>query len=205
MYSQKAKPSLAHRRMQKFENKIKKHWKNWLQNDWISFREWEAWDSLVYTGACIHAKSRSYFSRREDGIPVPALNLFMRGYKILFTIDISSKTLENSYLVKSRQSWTNKKQFWSIADGMDGANGPLCALCSGRENTMHLMFECKQYSEPIWKLLENATNETLTRISDREKQLQGRIEMHAFLVLYRVWVGAPSSQSRAIMALIQEI
>ena len=127
----------------------------------------------------------SYFSRRRDGIPTPALNLFMRGYRNLFEMDISSKTLENSYLIMNRQIWTNEKQYLSTVDGVDAANGPSCALCGGRENTMHLMFECEQYSEPLWKELEGINNATITRINGRE-QMPHRIEMHAFLVLYSV-------------------
>ena len=146
----------------------------------------------------------SYFSRRRDGIPTPALNLFMRGYRNLFEMDISSKTLENSYLIMNRQIWTNEKQYLSTVDGVDAANGPSCALCGGRENTMHLMFECEQYSEPLWKELEGIINATIARINGRE-QMPYRIEMHAFLVLYSVWRGAPCSQTGAIMALIQEI
>jgi hypothetical protein len=40
--------------------------------------------------------------------------------------------------------------------------GLLCSLRRGPENTMHIMFECEQYSEPVWKLLENVINITLT-------------------------------------------
>ena len=69
---------------------------------------------------------------------------------------------------------------------------------------MHLMFECEQYSEPLWKELEGIINATIARINGRE-QMPRRIEMHAFLVLYSVWRGAPCSQAGAIMALIQEI
>jgi hypothetical protein len=106
----------------------------------------------------------SYFSRRRDGIPTPSLNLFMKGYRNLFDMDISSKTLENSYLIMNRQIWTNEKQYLSTVDGVEGANGPSCTLCGIRENTMHLMFECEQYSEPLWKTLEEIINTTLVRM-----------------------------------------
>jgi hypothetical protein len=51
----------------------------------------------------------SFFTRRRHGIPVPALDQFMTGYKNLFKMDIPSKTLQNSYLVMNRQVWTNEK------------------------------------------------------------------------------------------------
>jgi hypothetical protein len=51
----------------------------------------------------------SYFTRRRDGIPVPALHKFMQGYKNLLKLNIPSKTIINSFLVMNRQIWTNQK------------------------------------------------------------------------------------------------
>jgi hypothetical protein len=105
---------------------------------------------------------------------------------------ISSKTLENSFLLMNRQTWTNEKRFLSRMDDVDVPNELSCTLCGGRENTMHLMFECEQYSEPLWKLLENIVkknNETII-ITNDNKEPVNRIQMYAFLVLYSVWVGA---------------
>jgi hypothetical protein len=171
-------------------------------------------NALKFSGLCRRMRRRamdesmpgppSYFTRRRDGIPVPSLGLFMKGYRNLFTMDIASKTLENSFLLMNRQTWTNEKQFLSGMDGMDESNEPSCALCGERENTMHLMFECEHYSEPLWKLLENIINETKARTSENEGTIN-RIQMHAFLVLYNVWAGAPDPCARAIMTLIQEV
>jgi hypothetical protein len=56
-----------------------------------------------------------------------------------------------------------------MAGGMDTEkNVPSCALCGGQENVMHLMFECGQYSLPIWKLLKNAMNVMLHRTTEKE-------------------------------------
>jgi hypothetical protein len=147
----------------------------------------------------------SYFSKRRYGIPVPTLSLIMKGYRNLISMDIPSKTLENSYLIMNRQTWTNEKQYLSMADGMEEPNGSLCTLCGRPENTMHLMFKCEQYSEPLWKLLELAVNTTLNRTLAREQQIPNRIEMHAYLVMYNIWMGAQCGRANAIMALIQEI
>jgi hypothetical protein len=127
----------------------------------------------------------SYFSRRREGIPILSWSLFIKGYKNLFAIylDIQSKILENSYLLMNR---TNEKGFLSTVDDMDAPGRSSCALCGGRENIMQLMFECEQYSEPLWKLLKNAVNETIIRINDNELPTS-RVKMHAFLVLYSVW------------------
>jgi hypothetical protein len=92
----------------------------------------------------------SYFTRGKDGITVPALHLFMTGYKNLFKMDISSKTLENSYLVMDRQVWTNKNNFFSRNGGQGGEHlDDSCKLCENKESTMHLMFEGGNYSESL--------------------------------------------------------
>jgi hypothetical protein len=49
----------------------------------------------------------TYFIRRGDGILVPALHKFIKGYKNLLKLNILSKTSNNCCLVKNRQIWTN--------------------------------------------------------------------------------------------------
>jgi hypothetical protein len=46
----------------------------------------------------------AYFTRRRDGIPVPPLMDFMKGYSNLFKLNIPSKTLEASFLLLNRQT-----------------------------------------------------------------------------------------------------
>jgi hypothetical protein len=146
----------------------------------------------------------SYFTRRKDGIPVPALDLFMTGYKNLFKMDIPSKTLENSYLVMNRQVWTNEKNFLS-RDGGQGREqlDDSCKLCGIKENTMHLMFECENYSEPLWATTEYIIKETVRRVGNGEDSYN--IRLHAFLIMYSVTTGVPSKHVKDIMILIQEI
>jgi hypothetical protein len=76
----------------------------------------------------------------------------MAGYRTLFKVDIQSKTLENSYLTMNIKVWTNVKRYNSRAD--QEAKEGRCKICNDRENTMHLMFECERYSEPLWNTLE---------------------------------------------------
>jgi hypothetical protein len=52
----------------------------------------------------------AYFTRRRDGIPIPPLTEFMKGYDNLFKLNIPSKTLEASFLLLNRQIWTNAKE-----------------------------------------------------------------------------------------------
>jgi hypothetical protein len=147
----------------------------------------------------------SYFTRRRDGIPVPPLDQFMRGYRNLFKMDIPSKTLENSYLLMNRQVWTNEKSSLSrIGGGPEGGHPEdACKLCGTKENTMHLMFECGRYSEPLWKALGDIIKEAVARESNGGENISNR--MHAFLVLYNITSSIPEKYRKYIMILIQEI
>jgi len=145
----------------------------------------------------------SFFTRRRDGIPVPPLHKFMAGYRKLFQLKLHSKTLENSYLVMNRQIWTNVKQYLSGGgaggDGEDPDNAN-CLLCGNMENTMHLMFECEQYSEKIWKGLSDALNHVLNI------RLIGGITLHAYNVMYNNDIrGLDGVQNDQVLYLIQEI
>jgi hypothetical protein len=110
----------------------------------------------------------SYFTTRRDEIPVPSLDLFMTGYKNLFKMDILSKTLENSYLLMNRQVWTNEKSSLSGIGGGLGEEPPgdACKLCGKKENTMHFMFECEKYSEPLWATVGDVLKEAVKRESN---------------------------------------
>jgi hypothetical protein len=142
---------------------------------------------------------------RTDGIPVPALNLFMTGYKKLFKLYIPSKTLDNSYLVMNKQVWTNEKTSLSrIGSGLGGVHPEeSCKLCGNKEDTMHFMFDCEIYSEPFWAIVGNIIKETVNRESKGEEMFNSRL--HAFLVMYNVTAGVPAKHINDIMTLIQQI
>jgi hypothetical protein len=95
----------------------------------------------------------------------------MRGYRNLFKMDIPSKTLENSYLLMNRQVWTNEKSSLSGIGGDPGGEHPedACKLCGIKESTMHLMFECGEYSKPLWKALGDIIKEAVARDSNGGK------------------------------------
>ena len=86
----------------------------------------------------------------------------MKGYKRLFKLDLSSKTIENSYKVLNRQIWTNQKEFWKTSAIEESSNQ--CTLCGGVQNTMHLLFECPEYSELAWEGLKEAFVEMYSRL-----------------------------------------
>jgi hypothetical protein len=156
----------------------------------------------------------SYFTRRKDGIPVPSLAEFMKGYDNLFKLNIPSKTLETSFLLLNRQIWTNAKESMINRENEEEEGGPgeggagrdmregRCSLCQGIENTMHLMFECPVYSGPIWEALEIAIN---TMLKNDDPDSVG-ISLHAYQVLYNVYrAPIPKQHDKQIMELCQEI
>ena len=146
----------------------------------------------------------SYFTRRKDGIPTPNLESFMMGYKKLFKMDIPSKTLENSYLIMNRQTWTNEKQYLSTVGRGEGHLRPNCRLCGRRENTLHLIFECEKYSEPLWNILEEAINQVHMEIEQGNVNVL-RVRLHAFTVMYNMDLNIPRKLASTVMPLIQEI
>ena len=59
----------------------------------------------------------SYKTRIKDGVSVPAPHIFMNGYNKIFRMGLTSKTLENSFLILNRQIWTRQKGYLSRIGG----------------------------------------------------------------------------------------
>jgi hypothetical protein len=78
-----------------------------------------------------------------------------------------------------------------------------CKLCGNKENTMHLMFEFGNNSEPLWATTENITKETVRREGNGEDSYN--IRLHVFLIMYGVTTGVPSKYFKDIIILIQKI
>jgi hypothetical protein len=143
----------------------------------------------------------SYFTRRKDGIPVPPLDRFMKGYTNIFKLKLSSKTLENSFLIMNRQVWTSQKQHLSTVQNEETADDS-CMLCGGVETTMHLVFECPEYSEPLWNILQQGINAML----QAQHGTHPTITLHAYNIMYNDQLqGLPKDCAGQIHTLIQEI
>jgi hypothetical protein len=143
----------------------------------------------------------SYFTRRRDGIPVPALQKFMQGYKNLLQLNIPSKTITNSFLVMNRQIWTNQKRYLSTTNAEEQASA-LCGLCGEVENTMHLLFECAQCSEPLWELV----GEAITALIRQASPTAQTYRVHAHSAIYNIYDGqVPRQHAGQVMAWFQEI
>jgi hypothetical protein len=149
------------------------------------------------------ARPPSYFTRRREGIPVPSLDRFMRGYTNILKMKLSSKTLENSFLVMNRQVWTNQKQHLStVQRGPDEEQASdKCVHCEQIENTLHLLFECEKYAEPLWQLLKQGINAMLQESTGRNN-----VVLHAYNVMYNEKIaGLTGTFADKIHILIQEI
>lgn len=143
----------------------------------------------------------AYFTRQRDGIPVPNLKSFMSGYNKLFYLKLHSKTLENSFNILNRTIWTNLKTALSNRNEMDDNIDDTCHLCLHQENTMHLLFECEKYSQPLWDILEDAINLFENSIGNHQ-----RIRLHAYNIMYNLNItGIKSLHNDQILYFIQEI
>jgi hypothetical protein len=143
----------------------------------------------------------SYFTRRRDGIPVPALHKFMQGYKNLLKLNIPSKTITNSFLVMNRQIWTNQKRHLSMTNAEEQESA-LCALCGEVENTMHLLFECARCSEPLWEMV----GEAITALMRQSSPTAQTYRIHAHSAIYNIYDGqVPRRYAGQVMAWFQEI
>jgi hypothetical protein len=65
------------------------------------------------------------------------------------------------------------------------------------------MFDCSNYSEPLWAIVENLVKETIRTISNGEIEFNGRL--HTFLVMYNISTSVPAKYTGDVMVLIQEI
>jgi hypothetical protein len=120
----------------------------------------------------------SYFTRKGNGIPAPALHKFMEGYKNFLKLSIPSKTITNSFLVMNRQIRTNQKRHLSMTNAEEQASA-LCALCSEVKNTMHLLFEFAQCSVPLLELVREAITALIRQASPTAQTYQ----IHAHCVI----------------------
>jgi hypothetical protein len=125
----------------------------------------------------------------------------MEGYKNLLKLNISSKTISNSFLVMNRQIWTNQKGHLSMTDADEQASA-LCALCGEVENTMHLLFACAWCSEPLWELVGEAITVLIRQASPRAQTYR----IHAHSVIYNIYYGqVPQQHASQVMVWFQEI
>jgi len=139
----------------------------------------------------------SYITRQKDGLSVPSLSEYMSGYKRIFGMGLPSKTLETSFHVLNRQTWTNNKWYLSQR-GEGGDRSKQCTLCGATENTQHMIFECPEYSEIVWEVISEAINSSMDN--------QNNITIHMHNVMYNLPIKKlEKKHDNQIQTYIQEI
>jgi hypothetical protein len=89
----------------------------------------------------------------------------------------------------NRQKRTNQKRYLSTTNAEEQA-GSLCALCGVVENTMHLLFECAQCSEPLWELV----GEAITALIRQGSPTAQTYWIHAYSAI--LWATQKSAPAR---------
>jgi hypothetical protein len=90
-----------------------------------------------------------------------------------------------------------------VGRGESGWMAPVSCVGICRENTMNLLLECANYSEPFLATFERIIKETVRKESNEEDLFSARL--HAFLVMYYVTTGVPAKYVGDVMILIQKI
>ena len=91
---------------------------------------------------------------------------------------------------------TNLKQHLSSRGRGEEVTTADCQLCHRPENTLHIVFECENYSEKIWQALGNI----ITHIENV------RITLHAYNIMYNLDIkGISPTKNEQVLYLIQEI
>jgi len=141
----------------------------------------------------------SYFTRMREGILVPEIEEYMKGYRNLVRMDIPSKTKEVAYHILNRQAWTAwKARLSRIGEDQTGK----CTYCNQKEDTKHMIFSCERYSERIWEIM----GETVTSILRKADPNCAAYHIHLFEILYsRNIPRLKSTIGVEIMIFIQEM
>jgi hypothetical protein len=87
----------------------------------------------------------AYSTRRKDGVFYPTTETFNKAYGIIKMSSLPSKTKETAFQILNRTIWTNNKAFKS-----GSRDTPECDYCGQVETMEHLLYNCDEYSAPLW-------------------------------------------------------
>lgn len=98
-------------------------------------------------------------TRIRDGIATPDLETFLKGYDILKSSLIPSKTKEISFQILNRTLWSaNKASKSGVAETAD------CVYCGRTETTEHMIIDCDNYAYLQWEILQEVLSWYLTNL-----------------------------------------
>jgi len=141
----------------------------------------------------------SFFTRQREGIIVPSMEEYKKGYRSIIKMDIPSKTKETAFLILNRQNWTSwKARLSRIGEDQTGN----CTYCGRKEDTRHMLVSCEVYSERIWEIMGTV----ITRILRKIEPECSDFHTHLFEILYnRKIPRLKSSMGNEIMIFMQEM
>ncbi len=105
----------------------------------------------------------AYNTRINDNVPYPSPETFNEAYNKIEIKGLPSKTKEVAFQILNRTIWTNNKAFKSNL--RDSAN---CERCDQVETMEHLIYDCEQYSAPLWEEIGAVLTAALKDHADAE-------------------------------------
>jgi hypothetical protein len=98
----------------------------------------------------------SFFTRRQDRMPLPSVDEYCKAYDRLMTCTFTSTTATAfNFAALNRTVWTAQKQSLSGNAGGGRQAEPVdmgeCDLCGAPENTAHILADCNGYSYRLWE------------------------------------------------------
>jgi hypothetical protein len=149
----------------------------------------------------------SYYTRMQDGLPLPAVNTYCSAYEKLMTChSTTTAATAFNFAALNRTVWTARKQAQSGNAGGGGQREPVgqgeCDLCGEVEDTAHVLADCNGYSYRIWERF----NIHLTAACRVHRPDNGPIHITFSNIMYFTKIiGLPTVHEKEILALLIEL
>jgi len=149
----------------------------------------------------------SYHTRRQDGLPLPAVDQYCKAYDKLMTCpNTTSVATAFNFAALNRTVWTARKQSLSGNAGGGRQQEPVdmgdCDLCGAPESTAHILTDCNNYSYRLWERF----GKHLTAACRIQNPECGMIIVTFSNIMYFTQViGLPPSHAKYVLALIIEL
>ena len=149
----------------------------------------------------------SYHTRRQDGLPLPAVDQYCKAYDKLMTCpNTTSVATAFNFAALNRTVWTARKQSLSGNAGggrqQEPADTGACDLCGASESTAHILTDCNNYSYRLWERF----GKHLTAACRIQNPDCGMIIITFSNIMYFTQVtGLPSAHAKYILALLIEL
>jgi hypothetical protein len=149
----------------------------------------------------------SYYTRQQDGLPLPNVDTYCKAYEKLMTCPYTTTAaIAFNFAALNRTVWTAKKQSLSGNAGGGRQDEPIdtgtCDLCGNTEDTAHILADCNGYSYRLWERF----NTHLTAACRTHKPDNGHIHVTFNNIQYFTNITAlPCEFASKILALLIEL